>query len=106
MVIPMTGTTYMVRHLNVVSVAKIGAAVGFIFGLIEGIIIGTIAGAAGTAIPGMHPFLGLGLFGVIVFFAIVVGLIGGFISAAIWALVYNGAAGILGPVEIDLETKP
>jgi hypothetical protein len=101
----MSLTRYLVKNLDVVRVAKIGVATGFIFGLIEGIIIGTVAGAAGTEIPGMHPFVGLGIFGIIVFFPIVVGLVSGFMAATIWALVCDGAAGMIGPIEVDLEAK-
>jgi hypothetical protein len=89
------------------SVAKIGAILGLIFGLIEGIIIGAIAGVAGAAATaGFHPFMmGLGIWGLIVFFAIVVGLIGGFVGGAIWAFVYNCAAGFVGPIEAELDAK-
>jgi hypothetical protein len=99
-------TKYSVKHLGVLSVAKIGAAIGFIFGLIEGIIIGLVVAVVGTAaIGGLHPFLGLGIWGLVVFFAVIVGLIGGFIGGAIWAFVYNVAASAIGPIEVDLEVK-
>jgi hypothetical protein len=49
--------------------------------------------------------LGLGIGGLIAFFAIIVGLIGGFVCGAIWAFIYNVAAGVVGPVEADLDVK-
>jgi hypothetical protein len=78
-------TKYLVKHLDVMSVAKIGAILGLIFGLIEGIIIGIIAAVVGSsATYGFHPLMmGLGIGGLIAFFAIIVGLIGGFVFGAI-----------------------
>jgi hypothetical protein len=102
----MTLTTYSVKHLGVMSVAKIGAVLGLIFGLVEGIIIGIMAviiGSAATA--GFGPLLGMGVGGLIVFFAIIIGLIGGFVGGAIYAFIYNVAARYVGPIEVDLEIK-
>ncbi|MGA2914253.1 MAG: hypothetical protein ABSE07_12165 [Methanoregula sp.] len=97
---------YLLKNLTVMSVAKIGAVLGLIFGLIEGVIIGiVVAVGSSAAIGGLHPLLGMGIGGIVVFFAIVFGLIGGFIGGAIWALIYNVAAFYVGPVELDLEVK-
>jgi len=100
-------TKYLIRHFDVLSVAKIGAVVSFVLWLIEGIILGAIAGAAGPAAAAtFQPFMmGLGIGGLIVFFAIIIGLIGGFIMTAIRAFVYNCAAKYAGPVEVDLDMK-
>ena len=49
--------------------------------------------------------MGPGIFGIVIFFAIVVGLIGAFIMTAIRAFVCNCAAQYAGPVEVELDAK-
>ena len=94
------------KHFDVLSVAKIGAIIGLVFGIIEGIIIGIFAAAAaGSMMRGFHPMFGAGIAGIVIFFAIVVGLIGGFVGGAIAAFVYNCAAKYVGSVEVDLDAK-
>lgn len=102
----MTLIRYSLKHLEVMTLAKIGAVFGLIFGLIEGIIIGAMAALIGSAATaGFGPLLGLGVGGLIVFFAIIVGLIGGFIAGALYAIIYNAVSTFVGPIEFDLETK-
>ncbi len=84
------------------SVAKIGAILGLVFGLIEGIIMALVVGSMGVIAKSLIPMAGLGAV-VILVSAIILGAIGGFIAGAIWAFVYNIAAGAVGPIEADLE---
>ena len=96
---------YLIKKLDVLSVAKVGAILGLIFGLIEGIILAIVVGSMGVLAQAVFPMAGLGA-GLILVFAIIFGLIGGFIGGAIWAFVYNIAASFVGPIQADLEVKP
>jgi hypothetical protein len=98
----MAKVTYKVTHLGVMSVAKIGAILGLIFGLIYGIIFAIVIMAVGSAAPGMESFGALGA-GMVLVGGIIGGLIGGFIGGAIEAFIYNVAASVVGPIEVDLE---
>jgi hypothetical protein len=93
---------YKLKHLDVMSVAKVGAILGLIFGLIEGILMAIVIGSMGVIAKAVIPMAGLGA-AVVIVFGIIFGLIGGFIGGAIWAFIYNVAAGFVGPVEMDLE---
>ncbi len=95
---------YKVTHIGVMSVAKIGAVLGLIFGLIYGIFMAIVIMAVGSAAPGMEAFGAIGA-GVVLVGGILGGLIGGFIGAAIEAFIYNVAASVVGPIEVDLETE-
>ncbi len=95
-------SNYKIKSLNVMSVAKIGAILGLVFGLIEGIMLAIMLGSLGAIAKTIFPMAGLGAV-VIFVLAIILGAIGGFIAGAIWAFVYNIAAGVVGPIEADLE---
>ena len=95
-------STYKLKQLNVMSVAKIGAILGLIWGLIWGILMALWVGTLGIIAKNLFPMAGLGA-GLVFVFAIIFGLIGGFIAGAFWAFVYNVAAGFIGPIEMDLE---
>jgi len=95
-------SNYKIKSLNVMSVAKIGAILGLVFGLIEGIMLAIMLGSLGAIAETLFPMAGLSA--VVVFvLSIIFGAIGGFIAGAIWAFVYNIAAGVVGPIEADLE---
>jgi hypothetical protein len=95
-------STYKLKQLNVMSVAKIGAVLGLIWGLIWGIVMAIWVSSLGFIMKSLLPMAGLGA-GLIFVFAIIFGLIGGFIAGAFWAFVYNVVAGFVGPIEMDLE---
>lgn len=95
-------STFRIKSLDVMSVAKIGALLGLVFGIIEGIFMAAIIGTIGAFAKSVMPMAGAGA--VVVFvMCVIIGVIGGFIGGAIWAFVYNIAAGVVGPIEADLE---
>jgi hypothetical protein len=96
---------YLMKQINVMSVAKIGAMLGLVFGLIHGRMLAIAIGAIGPFLRLFHPVLaGLGA-GLVFLMAIIMGLVAGFIGGAIVAFVYNCAASHIGPIEVDLEVK-
>ena len=100
-----------VKRLGVISVAKMYGLVSFIIGLIFGLIYGLIVivfGAAMTAFaPGREGTAGgvstvaMGI-GMIILLPIMYGLFG-FIFGSIGALIYNGVAGLMGGIKLELE---
>ena len=108
-----------ITRIGVFSLAKLQAVICAVVGLILGVIYGVIYGVMMLFVGGMAIFgsrtgesgaalggLGLGLVGGIVMIVVMVVLytIIGFIAGAISALVYNGAAKLLGGLEIDIQT--
>ena len=100
----------IVKRLGVFSLAKLSAVTGAGLGLVIGIPVGLIMivfGAAmmsqggGDAAAGAGVGVGIGIFymiGLPIIYG-VFGLIGG----AVYALIYNFAAGVLGGIEMELE---
>lgn len=95
-------STYKLKHLDVMSVAKIGAILGLIWGLIWGIVMAIWISSLGILMRNLFPMAGLGA-GVAFVAMLIFGLIGGFIAGAFWAFIYNVAAGFIGPITMDLE---
>jgi hypothetical protein len=93
---------YKLKQLNVMSVAKIGAILGLIWGLIWGIITAIWISSLGFIARNMFPMAGLGA-GLAFLFMIIFGVVAGFIGGALWAFIYNVAAGFVGPIEMELE---
>jgi hypothetical protein len=100
-----------IRRFGVISVAKMYGLLTFIFGLIFGVIYGLffiIFGAAMSAFgPGSDATAG-GISSVVVGVMIMIGVpIGyglmGFLAGAIAALVYNGVAGLVGGIKLEIE---
>ena len=103
-----------IRRFGVISVAKIYGFLTFIVGLIIGVIYGLffmIFGAATMATLGQHDERAAAIGGIstiVIGVLIMIGVpllysIMGFISGAIAALIYNGAAGIIGGVKVEFE---
>jgi hypothetical protein len=91
----------VLKHVGVLSVAKITALIGLVFGLIFGICYGILLSAIPPVTTGFHPFRAFG--GVaLVLLGVVLGVVGGFIHGAIMGFLYNVFAGWIGGVEIDL----
>jgi hypothetical protein len=101
-----------IRRFGVFSVAKMYSLLCFIFGLIFGVLYGLffiIFGAAMTALaPGGRDAAAGGISSVVVGIMIMIGVplfygVMGFLAGAIGALIYNGVAGIVGGVKMELE---
>jgi hypothetical protein len=97
----------MIRRVGVLSSAKISGIVGAGLGLIIGVIYGLIFMAVGaTALAGRNgPGAGFGIgLGLIIMIAVPVfyGFLS-FIVGAVYAVIYNVAAGFVGGVELELE---
>jgi uncharacterized SAM-binding protein YcdF (DUF218 family) len=94
-----------IKHISVLSLAKIFAAVSLVVGLIIGIIALVLGGVATMFMGSYAPQAAMGVAGGVI--AIVVMTIGGavvgFIYGAIIAFIYNIAAGWFGGIEIELE---
>src|SRR6266705_3098872 len=94
----------IVKRLGPLSCAKvtgilygfIGLLVGFVFALIS------LAGGAASNRPGGPVFAALFGLGAIVFLPIVYGRLG-FLMTLLMAALYNGVAGMVGGIEIQVE---
>jgi hypothetical protein len=95
-------STYKLKQVHVLSVAKIGAILGLVWGLIWGIVMALWVSTLGFIARSLIPMAGLGA-GLVLLCAIIFGLVAGFIGGAFWAFIYNVAAGFIGPIEMDLE---
>jgi len=92
----------VLKHVGVMSMAKITALFGLVAGLIYGILFSTMAAAFAPLIPGLGA-TGAGALGIfIVVIGAILGLIVGFISGAIQAFLYNVFAGWVGGIQVDL----
>jgi hypothetical protein len=95
----------VLKHVGVLSVAKITALFGLVFGLVYGIIFATFASTLLMIMP-VASSLGAagagGIGAVIVVFMAIGGVIGGFIYGAVVAFLYNIFAGWVGGVQLDL----
>jgi len=102
----------VLKHIDVLSAAKVAAVLAAIWGFIMAIIFIPIIAMAGSASSyagaatgfNMAPLLlGLGVASIVIF--PIIGAILGFICGAIYAFLYNVAAKYVGGIEIDLPSK-
>src|SRR5262245_57662933 len=99
-----------IKRFGVFSVAKMQALLGFVIGLILGVIYGLIfiaLGATMSSLGGRDAAAG-GVPSIVMGIGFMIGLpivytVVGFIGGCIGALVYNGAAGMIGGVKFELE---
>jgi hypothetical protein len=95
----------VLKHVGVLSIAKITALFGLVFGLVYGFLIALFAAAFVSLIPGLSG-LGVAAAGgigiVLVIIMAVIMAIGGFICGGVIAFLYNVFAGWVGGVQIDL----
>src|SRR5262245_22360740 len=101
-----------IRRVGVFSLAKIQGFLMMVFGLIIGVIYGVIFMVLGASMSSLAPRgegqaiggVGTIIIGLLIMVGvpIVYGLIG-FIGGAIGGLIYNGVAGLVGGIKIDLE---
>jgi hypothetical protein len=99
----------VVRRINPLSVAKIAGLLYAIIGLVVGAFMSLIFGAIGTLGAASHdvpPMFGM-FFGAgsIIIAPIFYGVLG-FVTTGVSAMVYNGLAGFVGGVEIDVDVAP
>jgi len=87
----------VLKHVGVLSAAKIMALLGLVIGLIYGVIFSLLL----PTIPRLAALAGMGAVALIIG-GIVFGAIGGFIYGAVVAFLYNVFAGWVGGVQIDL----
>ncbi len=97
----------ILKHVGVLSVAKITALFGVIFGIIYGILVSVFAVAfvSTSMMPGLSnigPVAAGGLGIALVIIMAILGAVGGFIYGAVVAFLYNVFAGWVGGVEVDL----
>lgn len=101
----------VIRRVGPLSCAKVGGLLYAVMGLVAGVffaLFSSIFSAAGmwTDMPDGAGMMGL-FFGVgaIVVLPICYGILG-FLTALIGAAIYNVLAGVVGGVEIDVQTTP
>ena len=101
-----------IRRFGVISVAKMYSLLMFIFGLIIGVIYGLLFIIFGAAMsmfaPSNTDATAGGISSVVVGILFMIGVplfygVIGFVAGAIGALIYNGVAGIVGGVKLELE---
>ena len=87
----------VLKHIGVLSAAKIMALLGLVMGLVYGAFFSALL----PAMPGVSTFAAMGAAALIIG-GIIMGAIGGFIYGAVVAFLYNVFAGWVGGVEIEL----
>ncbi len=87
----------VIKHVGVLSVAKIEGLIGVVLGLILGIMVAAL-GAVTSLVPGMTAFAGFGVLSIVIF-PIIYGILM-FICGAIGAFLYNLFAGWVGGVDL------
>jgi hypothetical protein len=87
----------VLKHVGVLSAAKIMALLGLVFGLIYGAFFSALL----PMMPGVSAFAALGAVALIIG-GILFGAIFGFIYGAVVAFLYNVFAGWVGGIQLDL----
>ena len=99
----------VVRRINPLSLAKIAGLLYAIIGLIIGAFFSLLFGVIGSLNPAQeempHGIAMLMGAGSIITLPIVYGVLG-FITTAVGAMIYNGLAGVVGGIEIDVDAAP
>ena len=99
----------VVRRINPLSIAKVAGLLYAILGLIVGAFMSLIFGAIGSLGMASHeapPMVGMLMgAGSIVMLPIFYGVVG-FVASGLGAMIYNGLAGFVGGIEIDVDVAP
>lgn len=99
--------TKEIKRVGVMSAAKFSAAIALVFSVIIGIISVVTAVLSHAVVPGSSLLVTLGggvvaVVLVVLIFAIV-SMIVGFIAGALYAFIYNLAAGVFGGLKVEVE---
>ena len=90
----------VVQHVDILSLAKIGALFGFVMGIVWGIMYGMLAAAMlGRFAPGFGAVGGIA----VLIIMPVCGVIMGFIMGAVHAFLYNVFAGWVGGIRLEFR---
>jgi hypothetical protein len=95
----------VLRHMGVISLAKISALMGLVWGFLYGIFLAVFA-AALASLPGLEGIgmMTAGTFGaMLIVIMVIMGAVMGFIVGAIAAFLYNFFAASVGGIEIQLS---
>jgi hypothetical protein len=95
----------VLKHVGVMSVAKITALLGLVSGIFYGILLSVLATTYIGMMAGFQNLgqAGAGSFGAgLLILATIGGVTGGFIYGAVIAFLYNAFAGWVGGIELDL----
>ncbi len=92
----------VLKSVDILSVAKIGALSGPVMEFIRGIFYGLMAAAmSGRFAPGFGAFGGFLLFIIMPVFGVIIG----FIMGAVYAFFYNVFAGWVGGINLEFQEK-
>ncbi len=99
----------IVNRIGLGSAMKMGciasSVAGFFAGLFWGILFAFFSSFLASAVSGRDPGFGAGMVVMLpIFFAVVFGMLGGFISF-LGALIYNISAGAFGGIELVIDTR-
>jgi len=87
----------VLKHIGVLSAAKIVALLGLVAGLVYGLFFSALM----PLMPGISSFAAMGAVALVII-GIIFGAIFGFIYGAVVAFLYNVFAGWIGGIELDL----
>lgn len=99
-----------IKRVGILSLVKICGVVMACFGLLIGIIYGLVMMTVGAAMMSMSdegPGAGIGIVGGLVMMIVIPVFYGvlGVVIGALYAIIYNVAAGFVGGVELELESS-
>ena len=100
-----------ISHVDPLMLGKVNAIFGFVMGLLMGIVTlltsGIVSGylqtLSGTPVDLIEKTQQLGFFGLLFF--LFLGIVTGFISGALVAVVYNAVAKMVGGLKIEVEDE-
>lgn len=99
--------TKEIKRVDIMSAAKLSAAIALVFFVIIGIISAVFAILNYAVMPGYSLFANLGgsILSAVLLVVIlaVIGMIVGFILGALYAFIYNLAAGVFGGLKVEVE---
>ncbi len=94
----------VIKRIGVLSLAKFYAVISMVIGLIYGLFFGTIWSMLGVVFPVPTFLVGLGVIGMVILFPIFFGFFG-FLSGALFAILFNLVLRFTSGLEVDVEKK-